>query len=109
MNIRAPLAAGAAVNLAAVSGLACLDPGTVPFPHLSARHPLASYMALAAAPTGNAWELFTVGAFIFAACFLVAGWRRTRMLRSREEALASVIRYETERDRRQARRERRTR
>jgi len=78
MAIRAPLAAGAAVNLAAVSGLACLDPGTVPFPHLSARHPLASYMALAAAPTGNGWELLTLVAFIFAACFLVSGWRRHR-------------------------------
>ena len=78
MAIRAPLAAGAAVNLAAVSGLACLDPGTVPFPHLSARHPLASYMALAAAPTGNGWELFAVVALIFAACILVSGWRHAR-------------------------------
>ena len=78
MTIRAPLAAGTAVNLTAVSGLACLDPGPVPFPHLSARHPLASYMALAAAPLGSAWELAALVASVFAACFLVAGWRRNR-------------------------------
>jgi hypothetical protein len=78
MTVRAPLAAGTAVNIAAVSGLACLDPGPVPFPHLSARHPLASYMALAAAPLGSAWELAALVAVVFAACFLVAGWRRAR-------------------------------
>jgi hypothetical protein len=77
MTVRAPLAAGTAVNIAAVSGLACLDPGPVPFPHLSARHPLASYMTLAAAPLGSAWELAALVAFIFAACFFVAGWRRS--------------------------------
>jgi len=78
MAVRAPLAAGTAVNLAAVSGLACLDPGPVQFPPLSARHPLASYMALAAAPFGNAWELFALVASVFAVCFLVAGRRRYR-------------------------------
>jgi len=78
MTIRAPLAAGTAVNLAAVSGLACLDPGPVPFPDLSARHPVASYMALAAAPFGNAWELFALVASVFAVCFFVAGRRRSR-------------------------------
>ena len=45
---------------------------------LSWRHPLASYLALAAAPTGNAWELSAVVAFIFGACFLVSGRRRCR-------------------------------
>jgi hypothetical protein len=50
----------------------------VPFPHLSARHPLASYMTLAAAPLGSAWELAALVAVVFAACFLVAGWRRAR-------------------------------
>ena len=42
------------------------------------RHPEASYMTLAAAPTGNGWELFAVVAFIFAVCFLVTGLRRRR-------------------------------
>lgn len=78
MSIRAPLAAGTAVNVAAVCGLACFDPGPVTFPHLSASHPLASYTALAAAPLGNGWELFALTAFIFATCFLVSGWRRLR-------------------------------
>ena len=45
---------------------------------LTLHHPAASYIALAAAPTGNAWELFAVVAVIFAVCFLVAGWRRAR-------------------------------
>jgi hypothetical protein len=78
VTLRAPLAAGTALNLAAVSGLACLDPGPVPFPHLSVRHPLVSYMALAAAPLGSAWELAVLVTVVFAACFLVAGWRRYR-------------------------------
>lgn len=78
MSVRAPLAAGTAVNLVAVSGLACFDPGPVPFPHLSASHPLASYETLAAAPTGNAWELFALVAFVFTMCFMVSGWRRMR-------------------------------
>lgn len=78
MTIRAPLAAGTAVNLAAVSGLACLDPGPVAFPRLSARHPLASYMTLAAAPLGNAWVLLALVTSVFATCFLASGWRRAR-------------------------------
>jgi hypothetical protein len=44
--------------------------------HLTWRHPVASYLALAAAPTGNAWELLAVVAFIYAACLVVSGWRR---------------------------------
>lgn len=78
VTVRAPLAAGTALNLVAVSGLACLDPGPVPFPHLSARHPLADYMALTAAPLGSAWELAVLVTAVFAACFLVAGYRRYR-------------------------------
>jgi hypothetical protein len=42
------------------------------------RHPEASYLALAAAPTGNGWELFAVVAFIFGVCIFVAGWRHAR-------------------------------
>jgi len=78
VTIRAPFAAGTAVNLAAVSGMACLDPGPAAFPHLSARHPLSVYLSLAAAPLGSAWELAALVAVVFAACFLVAGWRRNR-------------------------------
>jgi hypothetical protein len=36
----------------------------VTFPRLRARHPLASYLALAAAPTGNGWEAFALAALI---------------------------------------------
>lgn len=45
---------------------------------LTWRHPAASYVVLAAAPTGNAWELFAVVAVVFGACFLVTGWRHAR-------------------------------
>ena len=34
--------------------------GPLPALHLSWHHPLASYLALAAAPTGNGRELFAV-------------------------------------------------
>jgi hypothetical protein len=46
--------------------------------YLTWRHPARSYLLLAAAPTGNGWELFAVIAAIFAACFLAAGLRRSR-------------------------------
>jgi hypothetical protein len=49
------------------------------------RHPEASYLALAAAPTGNGCELFAVVAFIFAVCIFVAGWRYARRPDSRRE------------------------
>ena len=76
--MRISLAAGTVLSLAAVAAVARQDPGRVAFPHLSTRHPLASYRALAAAPFGNGLELFGLVAFIFAACFFVAGWRRAR-------------------------------
>jgi hypothetical protein len=57
-----------------VIGAATLGP--VPPLHLSVHHPVASYLALAAAPTGNAAELFAVVAFIYALCLFLAGWRR---------------------------------
>ena len=72
------LAAGTVLSLAAVSGLACLDPGPAPFPRVSPWHPMAAYMALAGAPTGNGLELFVLAAFIFAACIFVSGWRHAR-------------------------------
>ena len=72
------LATGTVLSLAAVAAIARLDPGPAAFPRLSARHPVASYMALAAAPFGNGVELFALVAFIFAVCIFVAGWRHAR-------------------------------
>jgi hypothetical protein len=69
------------LSLAAVSVwsyMASLAIGPAGPLHLTWRHPAASYLALAAAPTGNGWELAAVVAFIFAACLLVSGWRRHR-------------------------------
>ncbi len=76
--MRIPLAAGTALSLAAVAAIARDDPGPAAFPPLSARHPLASYRALAGAPSGNGLELFALVAFIFAVCMFVAGWRQAR-------------------------------
>ena len=79
MRIIAPAAAGTGISAAAVTGLACLDPSpSWGFPHMSARHPLASYTALGAAPLGSFWETFALVALIMAACFLVALLRRRR-------------------------------
>ena len=50
--------------------------GPLPALHLSWHHPVASYLALAAAPTGNGAELFAVLAVIYALClFRAARWR----------------------------------
>ena len=76
--MRIALAAGTVLSLAAVAVIAREDPGTVSFPHLSARHPLAAYMALADAPFGNGLALFALVASIFAVCIFVAGWRKAR-------------------------------
>jgi hypothetical protein len=75
------LAAGTVLSLLVVGawsviGAATLGP--VPPLHLSVHHPVASYLALAAAPTGNAAALFAVVAAIYALCLFLAGWRRTR-------------------------------
>jgi hypothetical protein len=81
MTIRAALAVGAIVSLAVTAAWAWMSALTIgpagPL-HLTWRHPAASYVTLAAAPTGNAWEFLAVVAFIFAMCFLVAGWRHAR-------------------------------
>lgn len=58
--------------------LAAATTGPVPPPHLSVHHPVASYLALASAPTGNGLELFAVVAFIYGVSLFLAGWRRTR-------------------------------
>jgi hypothetical protein len=81
MRLRAPLITGTVLSLAAVSAwgyMADLAIGPAGPLHLDSRHLVASYAALAAAPAGNAAELFAVVAFIYFACFLVAGWRYGR-------------------------------
>jgi hypothetical protein len=81
MRLSAPLVTGTIVSLAAtaawawMSALAIGPAGPV---ELTWRHPVASYLTLAAAPAGNGWELFAVVAFIYSARFLVAGWRHAR-------------------------------
>jgi hypothetical protein len=81
VRFRVPLVAGTVVSLAVTSAwawLAALTIGPAGPMDLTWRHLAASYMTLAAAPTGNGLELFAVVAFIYAACFLVAGWRHAR-------------------------------
>ena len=77
MRIRT-LAAGTVLSLAAVAAIASQDPGRRRSRACRPGDPLASYRALAAAPTGNGLELFALVAFIFAACIFVAGWRHAR-------------------------------
>ena len=80
--MRGALAAGTVLSLLvvgawSVAGAATLGP--VPQLHLDWRHhPLAAYLTLAAAPTGNAAELFAVVAVIYAVCLFRAGRRRAR-------------------------------
>ena len=80
MSVRRPLIAGTILSLAAVSAwsyIASLAIGPAGPLHLG-RNLLSDYAQLAAAPTGNAAELFVVVAFIYAACLLVHGWRQQR-------------------------------
>ena len=79
------LATGTVLSLAAVAAIASQDPGPASFPRLSARHPLASYRALAAAPFGNGVELSGLVAFIFAVCIFAAGRRHARRPDPRRE------------------------
>lgn len=84
MRTRAPLITGTAVSLAVTALWAwssALTIGPAGPLHLSWRHPARSYLLLAAAPTGNGWELSAVIAFIFAACLLASGWRQARRTR----------------------------
>ena len=85
MSIRVGLAAGTVLSFGAVAAIASQDPGPVAFPRLSARHPVASYRALADAPFGNGLELFALTAFIYFVCIFVAGWRRARRPDPRRE------------------------
>ena len=75
------LVAGTVVSLIVVgfwSVAAAIGP--VPPLHLSWRHSVASYLALATAPTGNAAELVAV---IYAVCLFTAVMRRARTRRGR--------------------------
>ena len=75
------LVAGTVVSVivtGAWSILAAATTGPVPPLNLSVHHPVASYLALAAAPTGNAAELFAVVAVIYAVCLFPAAMRRAR-------------------------------
>ncbi len=78
------LVAGTVVSLIVVglwSAAAAAAMGPVPPLHPSWRHPVASYLALAAAPTGNAAELFAAVAVIYAVCLFPAAMRRARTRR----------------------------
>ena len=80
------LVAGTVVSLIVVglwsaAAAAAMDP--VPPLHLSVHHLAASYLALAAAPTGNAAELFAAVAVIYAVCLIPAAMRRARTRRAR--------------------------
>jgi hypothetical protein len=75
------LVAGTVVSLIVVGfwSAAAAAIGPVPPLHLSAHHLVASYLALAAAPTGNAAELFAAVAVIYAVSLFTAAMRaRTR-------------------------------
>ena len=75
------LVTGTVLSLAVTSAwawMSALTIGPAGPVYLTWRHPAASYVTLAAAPTGNGWELVAVVAFIYFACLLVAGWRRRR-------------------------------
>jgi len=78
MGARAALITGTVVS-AAVTGawsyLASLTIGPAAPVRLGRDLP-ADYARLAAAPTGNGWELFAVVAVIYALCFLASGWRQ---------------------------------
>jgi hypothetical protein len=81
MSIRAALAAGTGLSLAvtaAWSWMASLTIGPSGPLDLTGHDLPGSYARLAAGPTGNAAELFAVVAFIFAACLLMSGLRRSR-------------------------------
>ena len=80
MSARAPLIAGTVVSLAVVSAWswsAALTEGPAAPLH-PGRDLRSDYAQLAAAPTGNGWELFAVVALIYASCLFASGRRRQR-------------------------------
>ena len=83
MRLRATLVTGTIVSLAVTAAwawLSALAIGPAGPLHLTWRHPARSYATLAAAPAGHGRKLFAVVAFIYCACFLVAGWQHARRL-----------------------------
>ena len=80
MSVRGPLLAGTVLSLAAVTAWSCMADLAIgpPGPLRMTRNLPSDYAQLAAAPTGNGWDLFAVVAVIYAACLLVSGWRRQR-------------------------------
>jgi len=81
VRLRAPLVTGTIVSLAAIAvwtWASSLTIGPAGPLHLAWRHPAASYVMLAAAPAGNAWEVFALVALIYAACLLGWGLRDAR-------------------------------
>jgi hypothetical protein len=81
MGTRAALVTGTALSLAVTAGwswMASLTIGPAAPVDLDLSRPLASYVALADASTGNGSELFAVVAVTYALCFPVSGWRRQR-------------------------------
>ena len=79
--MKGALATGTIVSLAVTAAWAwesAVAIGPVGPLHLTWRHPAASYVTLAAAPTGSSWGLFVVVAFIYAVCLGVSDWRRSR-------------------------------
>jgi hypothetical protein len=81
MRLRAPLVTATIVSLAVTAAWAWMSALTIgpagPL-HLTWRHPAASYVMLAAAPAGNAWELFALVALIYSACLFAWGLRDAR-------------------------------
>jgi hypothetical protein len=81
MRLGPPLVTGTIVSLAVTAVWAWMSAvaiGPAGPLDLTWRHPVRSYLMLAAAPAGNGWELFAVVAFVYAACFLAAGLRHAR-------------------------------
>ena len=81
MRLRAPLVVGTILSLAAIAVWAwasALTIGPAGPPHLIWRHPAASYVMLAAAPAGHAWDVFALVALIYSACLVAWGLRDAR-------------------------------
>ena len=86
--MKGALVTGTIVSLAVTAAwawMSALTIGPVGPLHLTWRHPAASYVTVAAAPTGTSWGLFAVVAFIYAVCIFIADWRHVRRPDSRRE------------------------
>ena len=86
--MKGALVTGTIVSLAVTAAwawMSALTIGPVGPLHLTWRHPAASYVTVAAAPTGTSWGLFAVVAFIYAVWIFIADWRHVRRPDSRRE------------------------